>query len=104
MKTTKGKVSTEEDLTEEELEKEMETGGKDVDVYKEKGAEILQEGDEISDLEEGFVEGYEEDTAKCALCGKIIKTDEPVELKIKGEHYMFCSEEHAEEFKKQHNR
>ena len=100
MKTTKGEVSTEENLDKEELKRKIETGEKDEDVYNETSSEILEENDEISDLEEGFVEGYQEDLSKCALCGKIIKSDEPVELEIKGGHYMFCSSEHAEAFKR----
>lgn len=101
MKTTKGKLSTEENPDKEDLKRKIATGEKDEDVYDETSSEILEEDDEISDLEEGFAEGYKEDLSKCALCGKLIKSDEPVELEIKGEHYMFCSAEHANIFKKQ---
>jgi len=73
----------------------------DEDIYNEKDAEALEEGEEIDETEEGVVEGYEENLAKCALCGKVITGDGPVELEIKGEHFMFCSADHAEKFKKQ---
>ena len=73
----------------------------DEDIYNEKDAESLEEGEEIDEVEEGVVEGYNENLAKCALCGKIITDDKPVELEINEEHYMFCSIDHAEEFKKQ---
>lgn len=76
----------------------------DEDIRNEEDTQELEENDEISDAEEGFAEGYEEDLARCAVCGKTITTEEPIELNIKGEHYMFCSTKHAEEFKKQHKK
>ncbi|MBU0930218.1 MAG: hypothetical protein KJ623_04060 [Nanoarchaeota archaeon] len=77
----------------------------DEDIYEEKDAEALKEGDEISEAEEGIMEGQNEDLTKCAVCGKIIPASEsPIELEIDGEHYFFCSTEHAEAFKKQHQK
>ncbi len=69
----------------------------------EKSPEIFEEGDKITELEEGFIEGYEsaKDPSKCALCGKILRDENFIEEEIKGEYYRFCSPEHAEEFKKQ---
>lgn len=73
----------------------------DEDIYTEDDAEVLEEADEISEEEEGVVEGLEEDLTKCAVCGKIITYHSPIELEIKGKHYFFCSSAHAEAFKKQ---
>ena len=93
------------EMDEEEIKKEIETGEKDEDIYEETGSEIMQDEDEITNKEGGIVEGYEEDLTKCAVCGKIIKDEKTaVELRINGEHYMFCSEKHAAIFKKQHKK
>ncbi|MDD5650997.1 MAG: TRASH domain-containing protein [Candidatus Nanoarchaeia archaeon] len=72
----------------------------DEDIYEEDDAETLEEADEISEDEEGIMEGQEEDLTKCAVCGKIVNNHNPIELEIKGKHYFFCTEKHAEEFKK----
>ncbi len=82
-----------------------EKGKKDVeeeDVYSEEGQEELIEGDEINEIEEGFMEGYlEEGLAKCETCGKVLKEpEETVELEIDDEIHRFCSEKCAEEYKR----
>ncbi len=89
--------------TKEEKIKEIEEGEVEGDVYSEEGREALQDDeDEITDLDEGFMEGYEEGEhiAKCALCHKII-SDVPYEREIDGINYMFCSEEHAAIYEEQ---
>ena len=57
------------------------------------------EADEIDELEEGFMKGYEggDRMAKCALCKKPLKQNF-VEQELNGETYRFCSEEHADAF------
>ena len=102
-----GTEDKEEVESEEEIKKEMEKGELEEDVYTKEGSELLESDDEINELEEGFMEGYNEaahkggHTAKCSNCGKII-IDKPVELKIKKEILRFCSTNCAEKFKKAH--
>lgn len=99
------KERLEEEENSEELKKGIEEGEKDEDIYKETASEIMQDEDEITNKEGGIIEGYEEDLSKCAVCGKIISDEKKaVELKINGQHYMFCSEKHAAVFKKQNKK
>jgi len=68
-------------------------------IYSEEGREEQLEDDEIDDVEQGFMQGYEQGDrlAKCALCKKIL-SDRYVEEEIDGETYHFCCENHAELF------
>ena len=68
---------------------EMDTGGKDEDIYDETGREKQVEDDGIADWEEEFVEGYE-DGAICARCGKELGGN-PVEREIGNRIVRFCS-------------
>lgn len=74
------------------------------DIYDDEAREVMMEDDEIDAIEEGFTQGYEADDklAKCALCHKILE-DDFVEEEFDGEIYRFCCDEHAEEYRKQHN-
>lgn len=88
---------------EEDLNEEDEAEG----VYSEEGREELTEDDEINELEEGFMEGYEEGEhqAVCAECNMILVGESFVEEVIRGHHYRFCSSECATAFeqgKKKH--
>ena len=78
---------------------------KEQNVYDEKVSEKLEEADEIDEIEEGFMKGYNEDidTSRCATCGKILEKD-VVEEEFDGDTYHFCSEECARKFehKKDH--
>lgn len=76
---------------------DFEEGEHEGDIYDEEGREELEESDEITELEEGFVEGYEEGEheAKCAECGKVLIDETFVEEELDGHHYKFCSEECA---------
>ena len=69
-------------------------------IYHEESREALTESDEIDEVEEGFMKGYDEDKnpAECATC-KTILEDVFVEEEINGETYRFCSEECAKKFK-----
>ena len=73
--------------------------GEEFGIYSEKGREDQIEEDEITDLDEGFMKGYEEGEkmAKCPICGEALG-DDFIEKEIDGEIYRFCSDEHAEEF------
>ena len=64
------------------------------DIYTDEGAESLEENDEISPGEEGFMEGETSDGEKviCSICGKIISDEERVvEREIHGKVMRFCS-------------
>ena len=92
--------------TKEEERLEIEEGEEEADIDKETADEILGEDDEITELEEGFMEGEiaaesVEDSrmVECALCHKILG-ENFIEQEIDGKIYRFCSQEHAEIFKK----
>ena len=73
------------------------------DFYDEDGTEEESlEGDEIDELEEGFMKGYKDkNSATCAVCGRVLKdADETIEIDMDDETYRFCSERCAEKFKK----
>ncbi|MAF50829.1 MAG: hypothetical protein CMH64_01935 [Nanoarchaeota archaeon] len=79
--------------TKEQIEEEMESGDREEDIYTEEGRELAEEGDEITNVEEGFMEGYEggEASAKCKNCKKVLKEDF-IESEVNGEVIKFCSE------------
>jgi endogenous inhibitor of DNA gyrase (YacG/DUF329 family) len=88
----------------EEEEKEIKEGNIEEEVYSEAGREEMTEDeDEMSDLDEGFMKGYDEGSkmVKCPACGKIIEKDF-VEREINDEIYRFCCEDHAEKYAKSH--
>lgn len=88
----------------EEERKEMEEKDVEENVYSEAGRkELMEDEDEITDLDEGFMKGYDEGgkMAKCPVCDGVLE-DDFVEREIDGEMYRFCSEEHAEKFAKKH--
>jgi len=70
------------------------------DIYDEEVREDLEDSDEISEVEEGFVEGYEEGEheAKCAECKKVLVDEDFIEEEIDGENYRFCSDECVKAF------
>ena len=70
------------------------------DIYEEEGLEDLEENDEITETEEGFMEGYEHGPheTKCAQCGVVLVDKDIVEEEINGDKYNFCSEECATAF------
>lgn len=73
----------------------------DNNIYDDNQAESMEEQDEIDEVEEGFMKGYEEGEkiAKCAQCKKVLE-DNIVESEINGDTFRFCSEECAEKFRK----
>ena len=92
--------------TKEELMRDMEIGDKEEDIYSDEGREeLLNEEDEISDVEEGFMKGYEEGSkmAECCNCGKVLKKD-IVEEEFNDEVYRFCSEDCADLYEKRLNK
>ncbi len=74
------------------------------DIYSDESREELGDGDEIDEVEEGFMKGYSEDhMAECANCGKILERD-VVEEEIEDETYRFCSERCAKKFEEKLNK
>ena len=72
------------------------------DLFNEDGMEEeYLEGDEIDELEEGFMKGYKDNNiATCAMCRRVLKSkDETIEIEINDEPLRFCSERCAEKFK-----
>lgn len=93
----RSKLSKESPIDQDE---DFEQGTQDDDVYSEKGREELVEADEIDEVEEGFMEGYEEGEhqAKCAECEKILVDENFIEEELDNKHYRFCSRECAKAF------
>ena len=86
--------------TREQLKEEIKAGEKEKDIYLESGREELaEEEDEITNVDEGFMKGYQEDgkMANCQNCKKVLEA-EVVERDYEGETYRFCSEECATKF------
>jgi len=77
---------------------DFEEGTHEGDIYDEEGRDELEESDEITELEEGFVEGYEKGEAKCAGCGVVLVDGSFVEEELDGKYYRFCSAECANAF------
>ncbi len=72
------------------------------DIYEEKERDKEEEDDEISPIEEAFMEGYEEEdkVAECANCKKaLLEMKGAVEREFKGKHYRFCSDKCANAYK-----
>ncbi len=79
-------------------DKDFEEGEHEGDIYDGEGRDKLEEGDEITEVEEGFVEGYEKGEAKCAECGVVLVDKDFVEEELDGKYYRFCSTECASAF------
>lgn len=79
---------------------DFEEGEHEPDIYDAEGREELEENDEITEREEGFVEGFEEGEheAKCAECGYVLTDENFVEEELDGKHYRFCCDECASAF------
>ncbi len=80
-----------------EQDPDFEEGEHEGDVYDKEGLEKLEEADEITEVEEGFMEGYEhgEHQAKCAECKVVLVDDDIIEEELDGKVYRFCSSECA---------
>ena len=90
-----GEGEPEDEPEDEEMPEE------DEETYSGEGKKELQDEDELTDVDEGLMQGYEEGEklAKCSYCKKVIEADF-VETEIDGEIYRFCSDDHVEKFKK----
>ena len=89
---------------EEEVHAKIRSKKKDEDVYDTHSLEELEEDDEISPWEEGFMEGAhsEGEGAKCRNCGKIL-LDTAVERELHDEIERFCSDHCADSYEEKHS-
>jgi hypothetical protein len=86
----------------EEEKVAIDAGKKEQEVYSEAGLEDLEEHeDEITEVDEGFMKGYNEGakSSKCVACGKVLD-EEVTELEHNDQTYRFCSSKCAEKFEK----
>ena len=69
--------------------------GQGEDVYSDP-EELLEDEDELDDVDEGFMKGYNESevVVKCKQCKKIIE-GEKIEEMFDDETFSFCSEQCA---------
>ena len=85
---------------EDEKRTPSEENKEDEDIYSNTGREeLIDEEDEITDVDEGFMKGYEEGEkmAVCSNCGKLLD-DDVVEQEFDDETYRFCSSDCATHF------
>ncbi len=69
-------------------------------LYSEEGREeLMEEEDEITNVDEAFMEGYEEaeKVAECAMCKKMLDRN-MIEEEMNGTVYRFCSSKCASQF------
>lgn len=87
--------------TKEQIEEEIEQGNKEENIYTDEGREVMTKEDEITDVEEGFMQGYEEGekSAICQTCGKVLGED-ITEIEYENDTYRFCCEGCADKFVK----
>lgn len=87
----------------ERIEQEIEEGELEEDLYTEEGRGVAEDEDEITNVEEGFMEGYDEDelAAKCANCKKIL-ADEYFEEEFSEGLLKFCSDICVRKYEKKH--
>ncbi|MDP1694247.1 MAG: hypothetical protein Q8L34_01785 [Candidatus Woesearchaeota archaeon] len=71
---------------------------KDDDVYSDP-EELLEDEDELDDVDEGFMKGYNdsETVIKCTNCKKLIEGD-GIEEEFDDEKHKFCSQECLNEY------
>ncbi len=82
-------------------ERERNEDNENVGIYSEKGREDLMENeDEITDVDEGFMKGYNQsaESMKCAGCKKILDGPEVIEKEFNEKNYKFCSQHCLTEF------
>jgi len=87
--------------TKEQMEENIELGDAEENIYTEAGREVAEENDEITNLEEGFMEGYNkgEAAAKCSNCKKVLQ-DDFIEEEFHSNVLKFCSEQCATQYEK----
>ena len=85
------------DSFDEERDEDNENSG----IYsEEEREELMEDEDEITDIDEGFMKGYNEspDKLRCASCKIKLDGHETIEKEVKGKEYRFCSQHCLTEF------
>jgi len=78
----------------------------ETDIYSDDSRAELVEDGEMSPEEEGFMEGFNEESKKitCAECKQIIiDSNDAIQAEIDNEELLFCSEECYSKYKKRHD-
>lgn len=93
-----------EQSDEEAIHEKIRSRKKDEDVYDTHSLEELEEDDEISPWEGGFMKGAHGsgEGAKCRNCGKVL-LDNAVERELHDEIERFCSDHCAESYEEKHS-
>jgi hypothetical protein len=75
-------------------------------IYGEDYLGEAEENDEVDELEEGFMKGYDQENSElCGYCHKVLTGyDDTIEIEINNKLYKFCSERCADKFKKKNKR
>ncbi len=86
---------------EDEEKQERDEDNNDSGIYSgEEREELIDDEDEITDIDEGFMQGYNEgsEKLKCASCKTKLEGDEVITKEFKGKTYKFCSQHCLTEF------
>jgi len=69
-------------------------------IYSEDGRAELVDDDEITDVDEGFMKGYDAATesGKCSSCKTLLEGHEVITKEVKRKKYKFCSQHCLTEF------
>jgi hypothetical protein len=75
-------------------------------IYGEDYLGEAEENDEVDELEEGFMKGYDQENSElCSSCHKVLTGyDDTIEIEINNKLYKFCSERCAIRFKKKNKK
>jgi len=76
-------------------EQESTEDNEEIGIYSEDGHEDLMDNeDEITDIDEGFMKGYDEEpeSRRCKNCNKRLDDDEVIPKEVDGKIYKFCSQ------------
>lgn len=77
-------------------EQERNADNENVGIYSKEGREeLMEKEDEITDVDEGFMKGYNEygsGTSRCKNCKTILEGHETIEHEFKGISCKFCSQ------------
>ena len=74
--------------------------------YNKDYIEESQENDEVEELEEGFIKGYDEENSDlCNNCHKVLTGyDDILEVEVNNKLYKFCSERCANKFERKNRK
>jgi len=88
-------------MNQDSFNEERDEDNEDVGIYsEEEREELIEDDDEITDIDEGFMKGYNEssDKMQCASCKTSLEGHEIIEKEFNGKNYRFCSHHCLTEF------